>query len=806
MHVVVYDANGAGGDPGSLLRSIPIEVTADAGEVEACAVNVGLYLPAGGNLYLGVRIDPDGNVFVPGDDSAGTLQQVIRVSADAGVNWAQIPANFAVKALLVGRSFMQFPGGDWGSATVLDPATPLEVSGAVFTETTHIVALHPNRLSKALHFENGEPDDAVVSPVTAPIPGPEGPMPNFALGDVYPIPGTTLPFTAFIGGDFDPFAIEPQQPFTDTIRIEPVAPGADRHIELDTAVADGKAFVQTVNHDDQQVQIYARNPATRKYPLHAALPVSGLTGAGFGANRARIAGGVANPGALVVYAQLNGADFYDLRARSVVTGSFSPALPLATHIQRQTHPAEAQLIVLEGPDGSAGNDYPVYGYIDGQQLRAAVMEWRSPTIKLLGTVTLGQVPAAFSSFGLLPGASGSQLLAVHPGPSSEGELEIVDFIDFADSATWVVRNGEAPDFDGDSAYGGVLTETRLLASPGLPVTTGAGGLPGAGLEDAGDAVTPRAAPELGFPFLGPPGLKYQEYRTRATPCVKTAHNLCVSDRRFRVEARFRTNAGVTGLGQAVELTPDTGYFTFFDPDNVEIVLKVLNACAGNSHKFWTFAAGLTNVRVELVVTDTTTGKVRIYLNPQNRPFRPIQDTAAFSTCDSASTGAASLVAASRPAAAERGMDSYRNELPARLFDVVDLSDRPAPAAAIEEVPRAGDCVPNGTTLCLNDGRFEVKVDFETAQGQSGAGQAVELTRDTGYFWFFNDENVELVLKVLDACAPPFNHYWVFAAGLTNVEVDIQVTDTLRGAVRTYHNPQQTPFAPVQDNKAFPTCP
>ena len=59
------------------------------------------------------------------------------------------------------------------------------------------------------------------------------------------------------------------------------------------------------------------------------------------------------------------------------------------------------------------------------------------------------------------------------------------------------------------------------------------------------------------------------------------------------------------------------------------------------------------------------------------------------------------------------------------------------------------------------------------------GNAVEITPDTGYFWFFNQENVELLVKVLDGCMIT-DHWWVFAGGLTDVEVTLRVTDTQSG--------------------------
>ncbi|HEX2254352.1 MAG TPA: Calx-beta domain-containing protein [Thermoanaerobaculia bacterium] len=118
------------------------------------------------------------------------------------------------------------------------------------------------------------------------------------------------------------------------------------------------------------------------------------------------------------------------------------------------------------------------------------------------------------------------------------------------------------------------------------------------------------------------------------------------------------------------------------------------------------------------------------------------------------------------------------------------------------------CIEDGQTLCLNGDRFEVRAEFDPpndADTELDPANAVELTDDTGYLWFFNQQNVEAVVKVLDACGVN-NHYWVFAGGLTNVEVEITVRDTQTGSVATYANPQQTPFQPIQDTSAFATCP
>ncbi len=127
-----------------------------------------------------------------------------------------------------------------------------------------------------------------------------------------------------------------------------------------------------------------------------------------------------------------------------------------------------------------------------------------------------------------------------------------------------------------------------------------------------------------------------------------------------------------------------------------------------------------------------------------------------------------------------------------------LRSEPSPAAL------AAPCVANATTLCLNSGRFSVRTQWTAPGSGSGAGQAVALTGDTGYFWFFSPSNAEIVAKAVTGCG--FNsRYWVFAGGLTNVSVVTTVTDTQTGAVRTYVNNQGVPFQPVQDTNAFP-CP
>jgi hypothetical protein len=96
-----------------------------------------------------------------------------------------------------------------------------------------------------------------------------------------------------------------------------------------------------------------------------------------------------------------------------------------------------------------------------------------------------------------------------------------------------------------------------------------------------------------------------------------------------VEARFRTQPSeAEGVANTSPITTDTGAFWFFEPDNLELLIKVLEGCAIND-SWWVFATGLTDVEVELVVTDTSTGAERRWLSAAGSAFRPAFDTSAF---------------------------------------------------------------------------------------------------------------------------------------------------------------------------------
>lgn len=121
-----------------------------------------------------------------------------------------------------------------------------------------------------------------------------------------------------------------------------------------------------------------------------------------------------------------------------------------------------------------------------------------------------------------------------------------------------------------------------------------------------------------------------EIRGQIDGCFEGPGGLCLNDRRFQVSATWTTGNG-DQPSTAFANTNDAGFFTFFNSENIELDVKLLNGCEENGN-YWVFAAGLTNVGVTLTVEDTWTGQTRTYTNANGNTFETITDIEAFATC------------------------------------------------------------------------------------------------------------------------------------------------------------------------------
>jgi len=262
------------------------------------------------------------------------------------------------------------------------------------------------------------------------------------------------------------------------------------------------------------------------------------------------------------------------------------------------------------------------------------------------------------------------------------------------------------------------------------------------------------------------------------PCVSGGRDLCLHADRFRLRVDWRVpNTDVFGRGVARPFTfsDEAGVFWFFDPDNLELAVKILDGTSVNGF-YWVLHGGLTHVEYWITITDTFTQTAETFHKSPG------------TLCGGASSQVFPVdgLPPSPP-------------IPVGTSRVADLSsafengalhavplDAPEDLASIAGAGAA--CVPSETALCLQDGRFRVGVQWsDPRSGNSGAGQALIGTNDSGFFWFFNPDNVELVTKVVDGRSVN-GRFWFFYGGLSDVEYTIQVTDLASSTTRVYRNP------------------
>ena len=119
----------------------------------------------------------------------------------------------------------------------------------------------------------------------------------------------------------------------------------------------------------------------------------------------------------------------------------------------------------------------------------------------------------------------------------------------------------------------------------------------------------------------------------------------------------------------------------------------------------------------------------------------------------------------------------------------------------------GDCS-DKDVLCFNQDRFKAELDWRDFNGKTGTGVGVGESDEAGTFYFFDSDNWEMVVKVLDGCDSdaPFDSFWVFFAATTNVEYTLTVTDTQTNQARVYSNPLGVQSPAITDTSAFATCP
>jgi len=104
-------------------------------------------------------------------------------------------------------------------------------------------------------------------------------------------------------------------------------------------------------------------------------------------------------------------------------------------------------------------------------------------------------------------------------------------------------------------------------------------------------------------------------RTASPSCTPDSETLCAVGGRVSVSVQFRDpRDGSVGRGEVLAATEKSGLFSFFNPGNLELVVKVLDGTAING-ELWVFYGALSDVEYRIDVTDHLRGTTRSFENP-----------------------------------------------------------------------------------------------------------------------------------------------------------------------------------------------
>jgi len=268
-----------------------------------------------------------------------------------------------------------------------------------------------------------------------------------------------------------------------------------------------------------------------------------------------------------------------------------------------------------------------------------------------------------------------------------------------------------------------------------------------------------------------------------TTCTPDGTTLCLQNGRFEVTLTYVD--GGTNNGNAVALSNESGTFWFFNSQNAEVLVKVLDGTSINDH-YWLYHSAMTSLAYTLTVSDLTTGITKTYSKPAGE-FCGHGDTTTF--------------AESTSAPKRETTEAEKAELFAQLaaFQSSQAKDGGL-ADVLISAQKAASCAPSGSKICLQNSRFEVSVTYtDPDTGQTRTASAHPYSDESGFFSFFSSTNMEIGVKIHDAIQG-YGYYWVFIGGATHVGYTVKVTDTLLGITKNY--PTAGAFCGQADNTHF----
>ena len=296
-----------------------------------------------------------------------------------------------------------------------------------------------------------------------------------------------------------------------------------------------------------------------------------------------------------------------------------------------------------------------------------------------------------------------------------------------------------------------------------------------------------------FDFEFMPGPFPEATPAGTTPACEPRSSGVVLDG-YAVEVCVETPAGERRRAWDYRLEADrSGLLYFFDRDNVEVLVKVLDGCAVNGHR-WVFVAPVTTLGFRLSIwepgpwienrrkiwyydserrpqdeleggwvfehDDDVGWRTQFVGNPQGRTARTVSDTTAF-PC----TTAEIAVAKAEAAAADGGRAAFLRSRGPAGAGLASVERRSAGAST--------DCEPGGPALTLAGG-YKVSLCYETYAGETDRALDWGLdSEQSALLYFFERDNAEVLIKVLDGCGVN-GHRWVFVAPVTDLAFNLVV--------------------------------
>ena len=261
--------------------------------------------------------------------------------------------------------------------------------------------------------------------------------------------------------------------------------------------------------------------------------------------------------------------------------------------------------------------------------------------------------------------------------------------------------------------------------------------------------------------------EYTDCRPTTTPLV--------FDGGYRVSLCYETAEGLVGEANGgIWASGQSGLLWFFDRDNAEVLVKVLDGCSHNGRR-WIFVAPVTDVAFNLRVTSSG-GREWTHRNRLGVTAVTRSDTSTF-VCDTDDAdGVAGAGLRSETATGQTAIDSPISE------------------------GEYTDCSPSTTPLVF-DGGYWVSLCYETAEGLVGEARGgIWASNQSGLLWFFSRGNAEVLVKVLNGCSHN-GRRWIYVAPVTDVAFNLHVTSS-GGRKWTHRNRLGVTAATKSDTSAF----